>query len=370
MRNVKEQKVFEVAQAPGGGTVDLRPMLERIRPFTMVPEESLVDLADLVKVILTSDTPGAFVECGVWRGGTSFLIADLLRRAGIRDRKVWLCDSFEGLPPPASIDGPAAIAFAQNTDSPFYFDNCRASLADVQQTAAKLGLSSYTEFLPGWFQDTLLTNRARIGPIGLLRLDGDWYASTLCCLEALYDQVVDGGFIILDDYFTYEGCAIAVHEFLGKRRLAHRIESVVGRWKGCEYPCSARIRKGDDPNWQWSHRLRLAARELTDLIPPGAKMILVDEDQLAGELMVGCQVVPFLEHDGQYWGPPPDDATALRELERLRQAGAIFFAVAWPAFWWLDYYADFDRHLWERYPCLLDNDRLVVFDLRSGGPER
>jgi hypothetical protein len=80
--------------------------------------------------------------------------------------------------------------------------------------------------------------------------------------------------------------------------------------------------------------------------------------------------VPFLEHDGQYWGPPPDDATALREFERLRQAGAAFLAVAWPAFWWLDYYTDFHRHLRGRYRCLLENDRLIVFDLQRGGLER
>src|SRR5919108_423410 len=91
----------------------LEPILEKIRPFTMVRLESLVDLAFQIQHVLCHNVPGNFVECGVWRGGSSFLMAELLRQAGVTDRKVWLFDSFEGLPPPESIDGPAAIAYTK-----------------------------------------------------------------------------------------------------------------------------------------------------------------------------------------------------------------------------------------------------------------
>ena len=77
---------------------DFAPIVAKIRPFTMVPETSLIELARQVRAILTFNIPGDFVECGVWRGGSSFLIAELLRQAGVQDRKVWLFDSFEGLP--------------------------------------------------------------------------------------------------------------------------------------------------------------------------------------------------------------------------------------------------------------------------------
>src|SRR5262249_38571123 len=77
---------------------DLGPILEKVRPFTMVPVESLIDLSRVTRAALTYGIPGAFVECGVWRGGSSFLMAETLRRAGARDRKVWLFDSYEGLP--------------------------------------------------------------------------------------------------------------------------------------------------------------------------------------------------------------------------------------------------------------------------------
>ena len=79
----------------------------------MVAEASRVDLALQVKQVLAHNIPGDFVECGVWRGGASFLMGELLRQAGVNDRKVWLFDSFEGLPPPEGIDGPAAVAYSK-----------------------------------------------------------------------------------------------------------------------------------------------------------------------------------------------------------------------------------------------------------------
>jgi hypothetical protein len=75
--------------------------------------------------------------------------------------------------------------------------------------------------------------------------------------------------------------------------------------------------------------------------------------------------LPFLEKDGAYWGPPPDDATAITELRRLRSEGAAFIAFAWPAFWWLDHYAGFRDFLTTRFPCVIRNDDIVLFDLQS-----
>jgi hypothetical protein len=75
------------------------------------------------------------------------------------------------------------------------------------------------------------------------------------------------------------------------------------------------------------------------------------------------RAIPFLEHLGQYWGPPADDATALRELERLRQAGASHIVFASPSFWWLDHYVGLCNHLRSLNACLLENERLVVVRL-------
>jgi O-methyltransferase len=339
----------------------------RVRPFTMVPAEALVDLAWQVCAVLDAGLPGDFVECGVWRGGAAFLMADLLRQAGIRDRRVWLFDSFEGLPAPEAIDGPAAMAYTRNTRAPWYLDNCRASLEGVRETAVRLGLHAYTEFVKGWFEKTLPANRRRLARIAILRIDADWYRSVRCCLDQLYDRLVEGGFVILDDYYAYDGCAAAVHEFLAARRLPHRIESVSGGPGTPGYHPCAVFRKGSK-TWVWTRRLFATARVLASIVPPGAAFLFVDEGQLVGAVPAGRRAIPFLERDGQYWGPPADDQSAIRELERLRQAGAGFIAFAWPAFWWLDHYAGFAGWIRSRFPCLLSSDRLVVFDLRTESP--
>ena len=245
---------------------EITAVLERIGPFTQVLPESLVELAHQVRAVLIEDIPGSFVECGVWRGGACFLMAELLRLAGVTDRKVWGIDSFEGLPPPQEIDGPAALAYGRNTASPAYLDNCFASLEEVQGIAERLGLTAYTEFVKGWFADALPVHRERLGAIAILRIDADWYSSVRTCLEHLYDQVVTGGMVILDDYYTYDGCAAAVHEFLGQRRLNHRIEGVVCQSKWGAHSCQTAVfRKGRT----WKHmKKKLVKRRLIDDLHP------------------------------------------------------------------------------------------------------
>jgi O-methyltransferase len=207
---------------------ELRPILDRVRPYSMVPEFSLIHLAGVVQNVLAEKVEGDIVETGTWRGGASFLMAEVLRKGGDSERKVWLCDSFEGHRPPETIDGQAALDFAANTDDPEYLNNCRADLDDVLRTRKLLGLESRTECIKGWFDETLPANKQRFGRIAILRIDCDWYASVKTVLEELYDQVVDGGYIILDDYFSYDGCAIAAHEFLGSRKLSHRLHTESG----------------------------------------------------------------------------------------------------------------------------------------------
>jgi glycosyltransferase involved in cell wall biosynthesis len=128
--------------------------------------------------------------------------------------------------------------------------------------------------------------------------------------------------------------------------------------------------KERNPYYAWMQRLDATTEELAALVTPGETVIFVDEDQCndrqgGSDLLDGRRTLPFLERDGRYWGPPPDDQTAIAEFERLRRAGASFIAFAWPAFWWLDHYAGFHRRLREHFPCVLQNDRLVVFNLRS-----
>src|SRR5260370_32057186 len=100
---------------------DLTSTLNKIRSFVMPPvsTDALVDIANLVRVILTRKVPGAVVECGAWRGGTAFFMAELLKQAGVRDRRVWLLDSFQGQPPVEGIDGGGAIPHGRRPEPLF-----------------------------------------------------------------------------------------------------------------------------------------------------------------------------------------------------------------------------------------------------------
>jgi glycosyltransferase involved in cell wall biosynthesis len=116
----------------------------------------------------------------------------------------------------------------------------------------------------------------------------------------------------------------------------------------------------------WWYQIHRAIQDLIAIVPPGEPFVLVDNDAwTTTEALAGRPRIPFLECDGQYWGSPPDDDTAIRELGRLRHSGANFIVFGWPAFWWLDYYTRFDRHLRSTYQCIRADDRLVVFDLRT-----
>jgi SAM-dependent methyltransferase len=112
------------------------------------------------------------------------------------------------------------------------------------------------------------------------------------------------------------------------------------------------------------HGLTLAIAEADAHVPAGTRVVVVDQNEIGPALLPGREVVPFLERNGIYWGLPADDREALREFKRLRDSGAKFVVVAWPAFWWLEYYKGWARHLGE-YPRVLENERLIIIDIRD-----
>lgn len=112
-------------------------------------------------------------------------------------------------------------------------------------------------------------------------------------------------------------------------------------------------------------RLRILVENIESIVPREASFLLVDDNQLGPFPMDSRIRVPFLERDGVYWGAPPDDDTAIEELERMRARGASFAVFSWPAFWWLDYYSGFSRYLRSKFTCVIENDSFVIFDLRT-----
>lgn len=118
----------------------------------------------------------------------------------------------------------------------------------------------------------------------------------------------------------------------------------------------------------WFHQVAESLEEIKDLIQPGRGFILVDEAQWGvGDRICDRPVFAFLERDGQYFGRPNDDATAISELERLREVGASFLVFTWPTFWWMDTYGGFAGYVLQRYRKVHDNERLLIFDLHGSG---
>ena len=109
-------------------------------------------------------------------------------------------------------------------------------------------------------------------------------------------------------------------------------------------------------------RLERTRRTLTDTISLHERFILVDEEQFRTGLP-HRNAIPFLEKNNQYWGPPADDKTAIRELERLRQAGATMIVFTWPTFWWLQHYREFHKYLQKHFPRIQKGNCLRIFDL-------
>ena len=140
--------------------------------------------------------------------------------------------------------------------------------------------------------------------------------------------------------------------------------------------CTRRGWVADPAQWRansWWCRLDRAASELDATLEPGAPFILVDENSWGvDETFSRRPVMRFVDRDGRYWGPPADDASAVAELERLRQAGASAVAFAWKSFWMLDHYQGLAAHLHDNHTVRLDNDRLKIFSLdrRIGGASR
>jgi glycosyltransferase involved in cell wall biosynthesis len=121
--------------------------------------------------------------------------------------------------------------------------------------------------------------------------------------------------------------------------------------------------------YEWLRQIHLATRDMAAFLAPRAPYILVDEATwTTRDLALPGRPIPFPEQDGQYGGRPPDDESALREFERLRATGAGYLVVGWPAFWWLEHYQGLNRRLRSGFRCVLENERVIIFDLGSGPP--
>ncbi|MBK8189179.1 MAG: class I SAM-dependent methyltransferase [Vampirovibrionales bacterium] len=215
--------------------LDIEPeaiaLLRQAKPYTMTSMVSLYSLYQAVGYVVRNAIPGALVECGVWRGGSAMAMALTLLRLGIRDRDLYLFDTFEGMTEPGEQDvsktGESAYRHWQARQRHDGVNEwCLASLEDVRRTMAASGYPiERIHLIRGRVEETLPSQAPE--QIALLRLDTDWYESTRHELMHLYPRLSGGGALIIDDYGEWRGARQAVDEYLQAQNaplLLHRID--------------------------------------------------------------------------------------------------------------------------------------------------
>lgn len=191
---------------------------------TMIGLKRLDNLQSCVEDVLAKNVPGDLIETGVWRGGASIFMRAVLKAHSVKDRRVWVADSFQGLPPPNAEKYPADAGDAQHT-----VKFLAVSMEQVKFNFSRYGLlDDQVRFLKGWFRDTLPTVSDQQWAV--IRLDGDMYESTMDALENLYPNLSVGGYIIIDDYGCFQSCRQAVHTYRDAHGIREEIRPI--DWTG------------------------------------------------------------------------------------------------------------------------------------------
>ena len=205
------------------------------RALTMVPVSRLDNIQKCIDDVIQNDVAGDVLEAGVWRGGTAIFMKAVLAAQNSDDRQVWVADSFEGLPVPDAELHPIEARAHESKIMKDVYHHFAVDLASVQSNFSRFGLlDEKVRFLKGWFKDTLPT--APIEQLSVIRLDGDYYESTMTCLTQLYDKLSPGGYMVIDDYgqddWTY--CRQAVDEFRSAKSITEpmvRVDSTCYFWQ-------------------------------------------------------------------------------------------------------------------------------------------
>jgi len=190
---------------------------------TMIGKYRLDNIQYCMETAFHDGVDGDVIETGVWRGGATIFMRAVLAAHGVKDRRVFVADSFAGLPPPDPEKYPA-----DSRSKHHEFAYLAVSRQEVENNFSRYGLlDDQVVFLDGWFKDTL--PGAPIDKLAVLRLDGDMYSSTIEALDALYHKLSQGGFCIIDD-FALPGCRAAVEEFRAKHQIKEKIQTI--DWTG------------------------------------------------------------------------------------------------------------------------------------------
>jgi O-methyltransferase len=208
---------------------EVEEIIQQVEPMTMTSRERVEALVKAVEYIVENEIAGDFVECGVWKGGSLFAMMVVLQRLNDHSRHIWGFDTFAGMTPPADLD----VSIHGEKAKEIYSDHANKGekwLAISRTTVAKnLYRSGYSmekvHLVEGDVQMTLKQNLP--SSVALLRLDTDWYDSTMLELQTLYPILIPRGIMIIDDYGHWGGAKKAVDEYFSKtefRPLLQRVD--------------------------------------------------------------------------------------------------------------------------------------------------
>ena len=208
----------------------IKNILDAVSPYSMVHETGIVFTMASVVYAIKNSLPGVLLECGTWRGGCAVAMLMVQREIfGKVIKPVYMLDSFEGLPVVDHRDGPLAAEWQAGADKEKFFDNCKAVQEDLENLLKQYQFKDNEySLVRGWFENTVPTVAQELSAHGIavLRLDGDWYSSTEVALKYLCPITSEGGIVIVDDYYAWDGCARAVHDYISGRNLPYRIKSL------------------------------------------------------------------------------------------------------------------------------------------------
>ena len=190
--------------------------------YTMIGLKRLDNIQACIEDILANNVPGDLLEAGVWRGGATIFMRACLQVNNISDRNVWVADSFEGMPAPN--------AKQYSSDKGYDLSSCEYLMATVEEVKANFErfglLDEQVKFLKGWFNKSLPS--APISKLALLRVDADLYESTIDALSSLHNKVQQGGYVIIDDYYSWPPCRKAVDDFRSKLSTISELKEIDG----------------------------------------------------------------------------------------------------------------------------------------------
>jgi hypothetical protein len=224
-----KRKVYFLIKLFNLTLIRLTPMKPHLRLFgkdtpqyahTMIGLKRLNNIQLCAENILKDNIKGDFIEAGVWHGGSTIFMRGIFKPLDIKNRIVWVADSFQGCP------FPNAIKYPRDRNSNLYqIDVLNVPLKEVQSNFKRYGLlDKQVRFIEGWFKDTLPD--APIKSLSLIRLDGDLYESTMDSLISLYPKLSIGGYIIIDDFNCYSYCRQAVLDYRKQHNIKEKIITI------------------------------------------------------------------------------------------------------------------------------------------------